>query len=720
MKAPILPIIALRFLFFLLFMTGVYVAHSQIITTVAGSGSSGYTGDGGMATAATMNSPYTVVLDATGNKYIADIANNCVRKVNTSGVISTFAGNGTAGFAGDGGPASAAEFDRISGIAIDGSGNIYVADAHNNRIRIINSTGVINTIAGGAVSGYSGDGGFSTAAALNHPEDVCCDAAGNIYIADYGNARVRIVSTSGIINTYAGNGSFGSAGDGGTATAGQTVPYRICTDPSGNLYISEFYHHKIRIVNPSGIINTFAGTGAASFYGDGGPATAAAIKYPYGVAADGYGDIFISDEGNYRIRKVNAAGVISTLGGNGGAGYYGDGGPATSASINMPRNVFSDNTGNVYFADYAEYVVRRISDGNRVPYFRSGVFHNYIICENASAVSLNADLVVVDSDVSQTLTWSVLVYPSHGFTGGFTYSATSTAGAVGPGGLTYTPASGYVGVDTFKVKVSDGRSSDTFMIRVSIVAPLSPGVITGPSMICIGAPATYTESVTGGVWSCADGHATVLGGVVSGVSIGFDTVRYRVGNVCGVFTAVLPISVDSLPYAGTIAAIEGGVCPGDTVMLYDTAQGGIWFSSNTAIATVFGVPGAGAVIGVSGGLDTIMYVVSNACASDTVSYEVGVNSLADCQHLGIASAMKGEADLILSPNPNCGDFTLTFIGFDDPQIAIQVADITGKVVENQIISVSREVTMHVAIAPGIYFVTATNGNARYTRKLVVE
>ncbi len=358
---------------------------SQTISTVAGNHAfgAGYSGDGGPATAAELFLPTGVGCDASGNFYIADNYNNIIRMVNTSGTISTIAGNGFnfgtgyGGYSGDGGPATAAELYIPSGVGFDVYGNIYIADKGNNIIRKVNTSGSISTVAGNYAfgRGYSGDGGAATAAEINFPYGVALDASGNLYIADAVNNLIRKVNTSGIISTVAGNDAlvFGYGGDGGAATAAELDdPYGVGLDGSGNLYIADAGNNVIRKVDSSGTISTVAGNYAYSFpdggySGDGGAATAAELSGPTGVIFDGFGNLYIADESNYVIRKVNTSGTISTVAGNGydaGTGhgdYSGDGGAATSAELYNPSGIALSASGNLYIADLDNNIIRIIS-----------------------------------------------------------------------------------------------------------------------------------------------------------------------------------------------------------------------------------------------------------------------------------------------------------------------------------------------------------------------
>ncbi len=336
-------------------------AAAGIISTVAGNGTPEFSGDGGPATSASLTSPRGVFVDGSGVIYIADVNNHRIRKVDTSGIISTVAGNGTAGFSGDGDPATSASLRVPHRVVVDVSGNIYIADELNHRIRKVDTSGIINTVAGNGTAGFSSDGGPATTASLNSPNGVFVDGLGNIYIADQGNHRIRKVDTSGIISTVAGNGLASFSGDGGPATSARlNNPFGVFVDGLGNIYIADLDNHRIRKVDTSGNISTVAGNGTATFSGDGGPATSASLNDPHDVFVDGLGNIYIADRGNHRIRKVDTSGIISTVAGNGLASFSGDGGPATSASLISPDGVFVDGSSNIYIADLGNHRIRKV------------------------------------------------------------------------------------------------------------------------------------------------------------------------------------------------------------------------------------------------------------------------------------------------------------------------------------------------------------------------
>jgi sugar lactone lactonase YvrE len=345
--------------------------QAQIITTYAGSGSLGYLGDGGPATDATLNYPSDVCLDPAGNLYIADFYNNVVRKVSPAGIITTVAGTGygagSAGggsFGGDGGPATDALLNGPYAVAVDAAGNVLFADGYNHNVRKISPSGTITNFAGNHTAGYSGDGGQATAAALNNPVGLAIDKTGNVYIADDHNHVVRKVTPAGIISTFAGNDTLGYSGDGGPATAAEmNNPIGLAIDSTGNLFIADDINNNIRMVNPAGIISTYVATDTARGYsGDGGPATAAHLFLPRHIGCDRYGNLYISDLANNVIRMVAATGshTISTFAGIGTYGYTGDNGPATAAEFQSVNGVCVDTSGKVYIADVGNAAIRKV------------------------------------------------------------------------------------------------------------------------------------------------------------------------------------------------------------------------------------------------------------------------------------------------------------------------------------------------------------------------
>ncbi|MGR3219424.1 MAG: NHL domain-containing protein [Candidatus Anammoxibacter sp.] len=369
---------ALLMMIFVITFHAVWTLHASaedIITTVAGNGF-GFSGDGGLATDAQL-SLHGVFVDSSGNIFIADTANHHIRKVNAStGIITTIAGNGIPGFSGDGGLATSAQLHAPRDVFVDSSGNILIADQLNHSIRRIDvETGIITTLIGNGIPGFSGDGGLATSALLNQPFGVSVDGAGNILIADLVSHRIRkIDAATGIITTVAGSGpgsppsGFGGfSGDGGLATSALlNQPFGVSVDGAGNIYIADSENNRIRkVAATTGIITTVAGSGPAgfnsgSFGGDSGPATSARLNSPLDVFVDSIGNIFIADTDNHRIRKVDTSGVITTVAGTGIPSFSGDGGLATNAKLNGVSGVFVDGAGNIFIADHGNSRIRKI------------------------------------------------------------------------------------------------------------------------------------------------------------------------------------------------------------------------------------------------------------------------------------------------------------------------------------------------------------------------
>ena len=330
---------------------------AYIITTIAGNNIGGFLGDAGAATSAQLNNPLGVTLDSAGNLYFADSSNHRVRKV-AGGTISTVAGNGTPGFLGDAAAATSAELNLPSGVAVDSSGNLYIADTFNCVIRKV-AGGNITTYVGSDTNyavncGGGGDHGLAINAQLANPTGLALDAAGNLYIADAGNSNIRIVNkVTGIIAPLSITG------------INLNSPKGVAVDAAGDVYIADTGNGRILKVTPVGSITkttTVAGTGVNGYSGDGGPATSAQLNNPYGVAVDAAGNVYITDTNNQRVRMVSAAtGIITTVAGTGRSGYAGDGGPSTSAQLSFPRGIWVDASGNIYVSDAQNNVIRLLT-----------------------------------------------------------------------------------------------------------------------------------------------------------------------------------------------------------------------------------------------------------------------------------------------------------------------------------------------------------------------
>jgi hypothetical protein len=360
-----------------------------IITTVAGNGTAGFSGDGGPATAAELNEPADAKFDWAGNLFISEWLNYRVRKIDKNGIITTVAGNGSYGFSGIGGPATSASLGYPSALAVDPAGNVYIANHFSHwGVLKVDLNGILTRFAGNGTYGYGGDGGPATQAELSFVTGLAVDTAGNVYIADDANERIRKVDTNGLITTIAGNGTYGYSGDGGPATQAELwVPISVAVDAAGNVYIADEGNNRIRKVDTNGIIATIAGNGNYGFSGDGGPATKAMFRDPAEVAVDAAGNVYIADDEN-RVRRVDTNGTIKTVagGGNHSGAYSGDGGPATAAGLSV-NSITIDPSGAFYLADFSDNRVRKVDVSKSAVNFSS---------QNVGTVSPSQEAVVTN------------------------------------------------------------------------------------------------------------------------------------------------------------------------------------------------------------------------------------------------------------------------------------------------------------------------------------
>jgi len=332
------------------------------ITTVAGTGTLGFAGDGGPATEAFIKNPTAVALDRHGNLYIADVYNLRIRRVDTDGTISTIMGTGTSDPQTEDRPAIETNLDSAYGIAMDAKDNLYVLSRGHSKILRLGNDGIARRVVGNGESGFGGDGGSAIDARIQNPCHLVVDSEGTLFVADTGNHRIRRVTSDGVITTVAGTGEEGYSGDGGPAIKAQlAAPAAIAIDREGNLYIADFINHRIRRLSKDGIITSIAGTGEPEYNGDGGSALECAIGEPCGVAADESGYVYIGDQVNCRIRVVTPSGIMHTVAGTGVEGYSGDGGPAESALMSNPDIIALDREGDLYVPDYSNAVVRKLT-----------------------------------------------------------------------------------------------------------------------------------------------------------------------------------------------------------------------------------------------------------------------------------------------------------------------------------------------------------------------
>ncbi len=378
------------------------------LSTIAGIGIAGYCGDGGPATAACLNYPYYVALDGAGNLYVAEKYGHRVRRVAlASGMITTIAGTGEGGYSGDGGPAAKAQLNHATGLAFDPDGNLYIADMFNHRIRKVSRDGTIRTVAGTGEPGFSGDGGPAGAARLAYPTEIAFDRHGNLYIADYSNARIRRVSPDGTIHTVAGNGREGFSGDGGPAVeASLYLPWSVTAGPDDAIYIGDGGNNRVRRVDSRGVISTVAGTGEAGFSGDGGPALRARLSFPMSTMADAAGNLLVVDSGNDLLRRIDPAGNITTVL---GGWYAGDGGPAAEAETGRPGASLPLASGDVAIAAPEINRVRRVSAAGAISTIAGNGQFSYLVRDGRAVDSPINVLASLALDSSGNLFIAALV-----------------------------------------------------------------------------------------------------------------------------------------------------------------------------------------------------------------------------------------------------------------------------------------------------------------------
>jgi uncharacterized protein (TIGR03437 family) len=544
-----------------------------VITTVAGNGSLAFGGDNGPATGAQLTAAGLAV-DSAGNLYIADSYNSRIRKV-SNGVITTVVGNGTFAFGGDNGPATSAQL-QAEGVAVDSAGNLYVIGG--SRVRKV-SNGVITTVAGGGFS-LGGDNGPATSAQFNSPGALAVDSASGLYIAD--GYRVRKVS-NGVIATVAGNGTNGSSGDNGPATSAQLRAGSLAVDSAGNLYIADTLNNRIRKVS-NGAITTVAGNGSPGFGGDNGPATSAQLYYPGGIVLDSAGSLYIADTYNSRIRKV-ANGVITTVAGNGMQGFKGDNIPATSALIS-PAGIALDSADNLYIADFYAVGIRKISNG--VIATVAGIGTNGFSGDNGPATSAQLNLpwgVAVDSAgnvyIADAGNNRIRILTPTGSSCAYSVSpaslqAPASGGTVAVNIQTAAPCpwtvSGLPGwITVSSASASAASATVTFLVSPNSGAPLSATVLVA------GFPVTVTQP------AAAAAPLPPIKGVTNAAS--YATGAVSPGEMVTLFgTAIGPAAAAYAtrdPATGKLATTIGGV-----QVLFNGAPAPMIYASSTQVSAM--------------------------------------------------------------------------------------------------------------------------------------
>ena len=455
-----------------IFLASAAIAAAQSISTFAGNGAAGFAGDGGPATQAQINRVVGLASDSQGNLYLAEELNHRVRKVTPAGVISTFAGTGTVGFSGDGGPAAQAQLNAPLGVCVDQQDNVYINDYNNNRIRRV-SNGAITTVFGNGTAVHSGDGGPATSAGAVIPIRCATDRSGALYFVDQGAHRVRKVS-QGIVTTVAGTGAQGFSGDGGPATAATlNNPTAIAVDSGNNVYFTDQFNHRIRRIDGSGNIATVVFNGNNAYNGDGGPATSASASFPGSLAFNPAGELFIVDSTANRVRKVSG-GIITTVAGNGAAAFAGDGGPATDASLSAPFAIGIDPSGNLYIGDIGNNRIRKVTmfSGAAAPVITSAGVTNS--ASFATGISPGAIITIFGAGLGaqpgQIIAAQGAVWPTT-LTGGIRVTMQGTA------------------VPVYRALNLNGQE------QLSVLAPLSLVVDNNPIPVVVSTPAGSTAAV---------------------------------------------------------------------------------------------------------------------------------------------------------------------------------------------------------------------------------
>ncbi len=685
------------------------------------------TGNGGQALSARLCQPAGIAVDKIGNIYFSDQENNVVRKVQPNGIITRFAGTGSSSFGGDNGPATNARLYYPQGLALDTLGNLFIADNGNNRVRKVDTNGIITTVAGNGVfpfSSYIGDGGQATNARIG-AYGLATDLYGNLFISD-GSSRVRIVYPTGIIQTYAGSSLTGYYGNGIPATsAALHSPTGIAVDKYENLYIADLNSQTVRKVNGIGIITTIAGIpNSPNYTGDNVPATSTHLWYPVSIALDTLGNVYVGKETGPNICRIDTAGYIHYFAGNGYADYYGDGGNPLSAALNYASAICFDKNNNFFIADFYNNVIREIIPPDSITIFSN---HSDSICAGGTA-TFNA--TIKNPGYGYSYQWM------HNTTPVGTDSNFLTIGSLSNG-------------DSIRCILIAPGGKDTFLISNSILITVTPLVYPTLSFtnnidtICAGTPVTYLAHYSYG------GSTPVFEWFVNGVQMIDSDSIFTYYPAHGEYVTCKMISSEICPVPDTVLSIDTiaefihpNLATSDTVIAYPGTSISYWtnvlfyceginFGSAPHYQWLLnGMPILGATNSTYSTVtlqhnDIIRCILtSNApCASPLVdtSYPLVIN----ITNVGIKTLNHSNNNISIYPNPNKGTFLLSciFNGVDYKEANIQIMDLLGKVIYNEKTSIENgklfsEITL--IENSGVYFVKVNTGNAIIISRLIIE
>jgi sugar lactone lactonase YvrE len=734
-------------------------AATGIITTVAGTSGSGHTGDGGAATAATMYTPQGVCIDAAGNLYIVDQGNSCIRKVTAStGIITTIAGTGTSGYAGDGAAATAAELSTPIAICVNAAGNVFFSDQDGNYIREINvATGIISTIAGNG-SMASGDGGPATAAGIGWVMGMCCDGGGNIYCCDISCSCRRIDASTGIITTVAGSDlTDGYNGDGGNAlNIWFNYPHGVCVDEIGTLYVADQNNNRIRKSIQLTNTPSFAFGKGVYFYPCAGvslpindkaaitnmnagetetwtvvsaPAYGSLTGFPYSAASNGTAGLTIpsglsytstsgfSGTDSFKIMVSNGTlsdvlTMYASVGTVAPPSLSGPGSVCTGQSIflteSLPGGLVTATNSNAYADTTVSGNIWGMSAGlDTISYSLSGVC---VASPITITVNTSPDPGIISGSTAVCIGSSITLSD---YVSGGTWSVDMDATVDASGDVTGMSN----GTATISYTVNNATCTAIAILPVTVGTP-SGTISLGAVEFCPGSTSFVSNGVSGGVWSVTNGSATMTTDsfgteYVNGISGGVDTIIYTVTNICGTSFATSVVTVDPAPDAGVITGIDN-VIVGAATTLANTVTGGVWSSTNLYISTV---SAAGLVNGVNVGSDSIVYTTTLGSCSSSAYFSFTV--LPDVS-TGISNVTTTGDRLTVMPNPAKDNFVVTIASQKDEQVIITISDITGAKVKSITSKTNQPINASLHVPAGIYLLNATTIHDNMSGKIVIE